>query len=79
MLTRHSAKAVGVEPPPVHGAEKGIDPHKKLEHQKCSSRPPPGPPPQSYGPPPQPSVQSTPGQLPIPSSRLPLQGTGSHQ
>ena len=62
MLTRHSAKAVGVEPPPVHGAEKGIDPHKKPEHQKCSSGPPPRPPPW-------PSVQSTPGQIPVPSSR----------
>ena len=62
MLTRHSAKAVGVEPPPVHRAEKGIDPHKKPEHQKCSSRVPPRPPPQ-------PSVQSAPGQLPVPSSR----------
>ena len=62
MLTRHLAKAVGVEPPPVHGAEKGIDPHKKPEHQKCSSRPPPGPPPW-------PSVQSAPGQIPVPSSR----------
>ena len=51
MLTRCSAKAVGVEPPPVHGAEKGIDPHKKPEHQKCSSCPPPGPPPWPYGPP----------------------------
>ena len=62
MLTRHSAKAVGVEPPPVHGAEKGIDPHKKPGHQKCSSHLPPGPPPR-------PSVQSAPGQLPVPSSR----------
>ena len=32
MLTRHSVKAIGVEPPPVHGTEKGIDPHKKPEH-----------------------------------------------
>ena len=66
MLTRHLAKAVGVEPPPVHGTEKGLDPHKKPEHQKCSPRPPPGPPPQ-------PSAQSAPGQIPIgypiPSSR----------
>ena len=62
MLTRHLAKAIGMEPPPVHGAEKGIDPHKKPEHQKCSSCPPPRPPPQ-------PSVQSAPGQIPIPSSR----------
>ena len=62
MLTRHSAKAIGVEPPPVHRAEKGIDPHKKPEHQKCSSHPPPRPPPQ-------PSVQSAPGQIPVPSSR----------
>ena len=61
MLTRRSAKAIGVEPPPVHGADKGIDPHKKPEHQKCSSQPPPGPPPQ-------PSVQSAPGQMPVPSS-----------
>ena len=37
MMTRRSAKAIGMEPPPVHGAEKGIDPHKKPEHQKCSS------------------------------------------
>ena len=71
MLTCHSAKAVGVEPRAVHGAEKGIDPHKKPEHQKCSSRPPPGPPPQPYGPPPWPSVQSAPGQIPVPSSRPP--------
>ena len=69
MLTCHSAKAVGMEPPPVHGAEKDIDPHKKPEHQKCSSHPPPGPPPQPYRSPPQPSVQSTPGQIPVPSSR----------
>ena len=62
MLTRCLAKAVGVEPPPVHRTEKGIDPHKKPEHQKYSSRPPPGPPLQ-------PSVQSTPGQIPVPSSR----------
>ena len=62
MLTCHLAKAVGVEPPPVHGAEKGIDPHKKPEHQNCSSRLPPRPPPR-------PSVQSAPGQLPVPSSR----------
>ena len=62
MLTRCSAKAVGMEPPPVHRAEEGIDPHKKPEHQKCSSRPPPGPPPR-------PSVQSTHGQIPVPSSR----------
>ena len=46
MLTCHSEKAIGVDPPPVHGAEKGIDPHKKPEHQKCSSRLPPRPPPQ---------------------------------
>ena len=51
-----------MEPPPDHGAEKGIDPHKKPEHQKRSSRPPPGPPPQ-------PSVQSAHSQIPIPSSR----------
>ena len=62
MLTHRSAKAIGVEPPPVHGAEKGIDPHKKPEHQKCSSRPP-------SGPPPQPAVQSTHGKIPILSSR----------
>ena len=66
MLTCRSAKAIGVELPPVHGAEKGIDPHKKPEHQKCSPRPPPGPPPW-------PSAQSAPGQIPIgypiPSSR----------
>ena len=62
MMTQCSAKVVGMEPPPVHGAEKGIDPHKKLEHQKCSFRPPPGPPPW-------PSVQSTPGQIPVPLSK----------
>ena len=62
MLTRHLAKAIGVEPPPVHGAEKGIDPHKKPEHQKCSSQPPPGPPPQPTG-------QSAHGQIPVPLSR----------
>ena len=62
MLTRRSAKAIGVEPPPVHGTEKGIDPHKKLEHQKCSSRPSPRPPPRPF-------VQSAPGLIPIPSSR----------
>ena len=62
MLTRCSAKAVGVEPPPVHGVKKGIDPHKKPEYQQCSSCPPPGPPPR-------PSVQSAHGQNPIPSSR----------
>ena len=38
MLTRRSAKAVGVEPLPVHGADKAIDPHKKPEHQKPTSR-----------------------------------------
>ena len=59
MMTRHSAKAVGVEPPPVHGAEKGIDPHKKPEHQNCSSHPPPGHAPKPF-------VQSTLGQLPVP-------------
>ena len=62
MMTRRSAKAVGMEPPPVHGAEKGIDPHKKQEHQKCSSRPPPGHPPK-------PSVQSARGQIPVPVPR----------
>ena len=62
MLTCHSVKAVGMEPPTVHGAEKGIDPHKKPEHQKCSSRPPPRPPPR-------PAVQSAHGQIPVPSSR----------
>ena len=62
MMTRSSAKAVGMEPPPVHGAEKGIDPHKKPEHQNCSSRPPPGHPPK-------PSAQSTLGQLPVPVPR----------
>ena len=43
MLTCRLAKAIGMVPPPVHGAEKGIDPHKKPEHQKCSSHPPPSP------------------------------------
>ena len=62
MMTRRSAKAVGVEPPPVHGAEKGIDPHKKPEHQNCPSRPPPGHPPK-------PSAQSTLGQVPVPVPR----------
>ena len=62
MMTRSSAKAVGVEPPPVHGAEKGIDPHKKPEHQKCSTRPPPGHPPR-------PSTQSAVGQQPAPVPR----------
>ena len=62
MMTRSSAKAVGMEPPPVHGAEKGIDPHKKPEHQNCSSRPPPGHPPK-------PSAQSALGQLPVPVPR----------
>ena len=62
MMTRSSAKAVGVEPPPVHGAEKGIDPHKKPEHQKCSTRPPPGHPPR-------PSTQSAVGQQPVPVPR----------
>ena len=38
VLMRRSAKAVGVEPPPVHGADKVIDPHKKPEHQKPTSR-----------------------------------------
>ena len=67
MMTRHTVKAVGMEPPPVHGAEKGIDPHKKPEHQNCSSRPPPGHPPK-------PSVQSAlgpfPGPVPRPRSRV---------
>ena len=67
MLTHHLAKAVGVEPPRVHGVKKGIDPHRKPEHQQCSSCPPPRSPPP--GPPPQPSVQSAHGQNPIPSSR----------
>ena len=62
MMTRRLAKAIGVEPPPVHGAEKGIDPHKKPEHQKCSSLPPPRHPPK-------PSVQSALGQIPIPVPR----------
>ena len=62
MMTRSSAKAIGMEPPPVHGAEKGIDPHKKPEHQNCSSRPPPGHPPK-------PSAQSALGQLPVPVPR----------
>ena len=65
MLTRHSAKAVGMEPPPVHRAVKGIDPHKKLEHQKCSSRPPPDPLPSLMDP------------LPSPLSRAPLANSPS--
>ena len=62
MLTRHSVKAIGVEPPPVHGTEKGIDPHKKPEHQNCSYRPPPRHPPKT-------SVPSTSGQIPVPVPR----------
>ena len=62
MMTCSLAKAIGVEPPPVHGAEKGIDPHKKQEHQKCSTRPPPGHPPR-------PSTQSAIGQQPVPVPR----------
>ena len=62
MMTRSSAKAIGSEPPPVHGAGKEIDPHKKPEHQNCSSRPPPGHPPR-------PSAQSALSQLPIPVPR----------
>ena len=62
MMTRSSAKAIGVEPPPVHRAEKGIDPHKKPEHQKCSTCPPPGHPPR-------PSTQSALCQLPVPVPR----------
>ena len=62
MMTRHSAKAVGVEPPPVHGADKGIDPHKKPEHQKGPSRPPPGHAPK-------PAARSTLGQVPVPIPR----------
>ena len=76
MMTRRSAKAVGMEPPPVHGAEKGIDPHKKPEHQNCSSRPPPGHPPiTDLSPPPvpdhppKPSAKTALGQLPIPVPR----------
>ena len=38
MLTQRSAKAVGMEPPPVHGADKGIDPHRKPEHQNPTSK-----------------------------------------
>ena len=38
ILTRWSAKAVGVEPPPVHGADKAIDPHRKPEHKKPASK-----------------------------------------
>ena len=62
MMTRHSAKAVGVEPPPVHGADKGIDPHKKPEHQNCPSCPPPEHPPK-------PSAPSALGQVPVPVPR----------
>ena len=62
IMTHRSTKAVGMEPPPVHGAEKGIDPHKKPEHQKCSSHPPPGHPPK-------PSVPSALGQIPVPVPR----------
>ena len=40
MMTRRTAKAVGVEPPPVHGAEKAIDPHRKPEHQCAPLNPP---------------------------------------
>ena len=35
IMTRRSAKAVGVTPSPVHGTDKGIDPHKKPEHQNA--------------------------------------------
>ena len=38
MLTQQSAKAVGVEPPPVHGMDEVIDHHKKPEHQKPASK-----------------------------------------
>ena len=62
MMMRSSPKAVGMEPPPVHRAGKGIDPHKKPEHQNCSSHPPPGHPPR-------PSAQSALGQLPVPVPR----------
>ena len=71
MLIRRSAKAVGVEPPPVHGAEKGIDPHKKPEHQKCSSRLPPRPPSPALCP-------ERPWPTPCSFIQTPLQGTGSH-
>ena len=62
MMTHSSAKAIGMEPPPVHRAGKEIDPHKKPEHQNCSSRFP-------LGHPPRPSAQSALGQLPIPLPR----------
>ena len=35
--TRHSARAAGEAPPPVHGANKGLDPHKKPEYQQPST------------------------------------------
>ena len=34
MQTRRSTRATGEAPPPVHGADKDLDPHKKPEHQK---------------------------------------------
>ena len=44
--TRHSTWAAGEALPPVHGANKGLDPHKKPEHQWPSTQkeaPPPIP------------------------------------
>ena len=35
--TCRSAWAAGEAPPPVHGANKGLDPHKKPEHQRPST------------------------------------------
>ena len=35
--TCHSTRAAGEAPPPVHGAHKGLDPHKKPEHQRPST------------------------------------------
>ena len=35
--TRRSTRAAGEAPPPVHGANKGLDPHKKPEHQRPST------------------------------------------
>ena len=44
--THRSTRAAGKAPPPVHGANKGLDPHKKPEHQRPSTpkeAPPPIP------------------------------------
>ena len=68
MLTRRSAKAVRVAPPPVHGADKEMDPHKKPEHQLSRLLPRPPPPPHA-----RPAPEGT-RSAAIPQS--PLAGTG---